>query len=254
MRNMFVKARVLPLAAALTFGVGSYVVAPSPAQALTVYCTNCSTVFSQALQLARDIETAINTWEQLQTQIQQYENMLKQGLSLPSSMFNRMTSDLQRLQSLYQQSKSLAGSLSNFDERFREQFGDYSRYLSQNGQNPGYMTANYKRWSEQGFDAMRVAMQASGQNVSAIASEDAMLAQLVARSQNAAGRMQAIQVGNEIAAQQVQQLQKLRQMLDAQIQSQSMWYAQQIERQTIDDAFREQYRSAPVQNSAAKEF
>lgn len=66
--------------------------------------------------------------------------------------------------------------------------------------------------------------------------------------------MQAIQVGNEIAAQQVQQLQKLRQMLDAQIQSQSMWYAQQIERQTIDDAFREQYRSAPVQNSAAKEF
>lgn len=254
MRNMFVKARVLPLAAALTFGVGFYVVAPSPAHALTVYCSNCSTVFSQATQVAKEIEIAINTAEQLRTQIQQYENMLKQGLSLPSSMFNRITSDIQRLQSLYQQSKALAGSLSNFDERFRDQFGDYNRYLSQNGQNPGYMTANYKRWSEQGFDAMRVAMQASGQNVSAIASEDAMLAQLVARSQSAEGRMQAIQVGNEIAAQQVQQLQKLRQMLDAQIQSQSMWYAQQIERQTIDDAFREQYRSAPVQNSAAKEF
>lgn len=254
MRNMSVKARVLPLAAALTFGVASYVVAPSPAQAITVYCTNCSTVFSQATQVAKEIETAINTAQQLETQIQQYQNMLTQGLSLPSSMFNRMTGDLQRLQSLYQQSKSLAGSLSNFDERFRNQFGDYNRYLTQSGQNPGYMTDNYKRWSEQGFDSMRVAMQASGQNVSAIASEDAMLSQLVARSQNAQGRMQAIQAGNEIAAQQVQQLQKLRQMMDAQIQSQSMWYAQQIERQTVDDAFRQQFRSAPVQNSAAKEF
>src|SRR5690606_20323334 len=91
MRNMFVKARVLPLAAALTFGVGFYVVAPSPAHALTVYCSNCSTVFSQATQVAKEIETAINTAEQLRTQIQQYENMLKQGLSLPSSMFNRIT-------------------------------------------------------------------------------------------------------------------------------------------------------------------
>lgn len=254
MRNTFVKARVLPMAAALTFGVASFVAAPPPAHAITVVCTNCSTVFSQAIQVAKEIETAINTAEQLRTQIQQYENMLIQGLSLPSSMFNRITSDLQRLQSLYQQSKALAGSLSNFDERFRAQFGDYNRYLSQVGQNPTYMQDNYKRWSEQGFDAMRVAMQASGQNVSAIASEDAMLAQLVARSQSAEGRMQAIQVGNEIAAQQVQQLQKLRQMLDAQIQSQSMWYAQNIERQAVDDAFRQKFRQGQIQNSSGKAF
>jgi P-type conjugative transfer protein TrbJ len=254
MRNTFVKARVLPLAAALTFGVASFVAAPPPAHAITVVCTNCSTVFSQAIQVAKEIETAINTAEQLRTQIQQYENMLIQGLSLPSSIFNRITSDLQRLQSLYQQSKALAGSLSNFDERFRAQFGDYNRYLSQVGQNPTYMQDNYKRWSEQGFDAMRVAMQASGQNVSAIASEDAMLAQLVARSQSAEGRMQAIQVGNEIAAQQVQQLQKLRQMLDAQIQSQSMWYAQNIERQAVDDAFRQKFRQGQIQNSPGKAF
>ena len=254
MRNTFVKARVLPLAAALTFGVASFVAAPPPAHAITVYCTNCSTVFSQATQVAKEIETAINTAQQLQTQIQQYQNMVTQGLSLPSSMFNRITGDFQRIQQLYQQSKALAGNVANFDQQFRNQFGDYNRYLSQVGQNPTYMQDNYKRWNEQGSDAMRVAMQAAGMNVSAIADEDAMMAQLVARSQNAQGRMQAIQAGNEIAAQQVQQLQKLRQLLNDSVQSQSMWYAQNIERQAVDDAFRQKFRQGQIQNSSGKAF
>lgn len=254
MRNTFVKARVLPLAAALTFGVASFVAAPPPAHAITVICTNCSTVFQQAMQYAKEVETAINTAQQLETQIQQYQNMVTQGLSLPSSMFSRITGDFQRLQSLYDQGKALAGNMSNFDQRFRDTYGNYNSFLSRAGQSPTYMADNYKRWQEQGSDSMRVAMQASGQNVSAIADEDAMLSQLVARSQTAQGRMQAIQAGNEIAAQQVQQLQKLREMLNAQVQSQSTFYAQQVERQAVDDAFRQQYRSVPVQNSAAKAF
>ncbi len=227
---------------------------PGPAQAITVYCTNCSTVFSQATQVAKEIETAINTAEQLRTQIQQYENMVTQGLALPSSMFNRITGDIQRIQQLYQQSKALSGNLSNFDERFRQQFGDYDRYLSQVGQSPTYMQDNYKRWNEQGSDAMRVAMQSAGMNVSAIASEDVMLSQLVARSQNAQGRMQAIQAGNEIAAQQVQQMQKLRQLLNDQVQSQSMWYAQNIERQAVDDAFRQSFYSVKPRRGPSQEF
>ncbi|WP_454854049.1 P-type conjugative transfer protein TrbJ [Rhizobium binxianense] len=161
---------------------------------------------------------------------------------------------MQRVQQLYQQSKALSGNLSNFDQRFRDQFGDYNRYLSQVGQSPTYMQDNYKRWNEQGSDAMRVAMQSAGMNVSAIASEDAMLSQLVARSQNAQGRMQAIQAGNEIAAQQVQQMQKLRQMLNDQIQSQSMWYAQSIERQAVDDAFRQSFYSVKPRRGPSQEF
>lgn len=255
MRNILsIKARALPLAAALAFGAASFVAVAPAAHALTVFCANCSTVFSQATQVAKEIETAINTAEQLQMQIQQYQNMVTQGLSLPSSMFNRLTADLQRLQALYQQSQALAGNLSNFDSRFREQFGDYNRYLQQSGSSPTAMADNYKRWQEQGSDAMRVAMLSAGMNVSAIADEDAMLAQLVSRSQNAQGRMQAIQAGNEIAAQQVQQMQRLRELLNSQIQSQSLWYANQIERQGRDDAFQQEFHREPVQNSPSPAF
>jgi P-type conjugative transfer protein TrbJ len=239
-------------AATLALSVGALPV--SPASALTIYCTNCATTFQQATQMAKEIETAINTAATLQNQISQYNEMLKQGMSLPSSMFNRMTGDLQQLQSLYQQSKALSGGLSNFDTQFRSQFQGYDSYLAQSGKSSSYMGDNYRRWNEQGFDNMRTAMRAAGMNVSSISDEDALLSQLVQRSQSASGRMQAVQAGNEIAAQQVQQMMKLRQLLNTQIQSQSMWYAQQMERQTVDDAGRQQFYSVKSRRGPSVEF
>lgn len=240
-------------AAVLALSVGG-ALHTSPASALTIYCTNCSTTFQQAIQTAKDIETALSTAATLQNQIQQYNDMLKQGLSLPSSMFNRMTGDLRQLQSLYQQSKALSGGLTDFDTRFRNQFRGYDSYLAQSGKSSSYMADNYRRWNEQGFDSMRTAMRASGMNVSSIADEDAVMAQLVQRSQTAQGRMQAIQAGNEIAAQQVQQMQKLRQLMNTQIQSQSQWYAQAIERQTVDDAATEAFFSVQPRRGASKGY
>jgi P-type conjugative transfer protein TrbJ len=66
--------------------------------------------------------------------------------------------------------------------------------------------------------------------------------------------MQAIQAGNEIAAQQVQQMQKLRQMLNDSVQSQSMWYAQNIERQAVDDAFVQTFQNGHVVRAGSKSF
>ncbi len=253
MRNMSVKGCIAKMVATMAIGVVPCITMPAWALG-PVYCTNCSNIYTQGLQLAKEAETALTTAQQLQKEIQQYENMVTQGLAMPSSMFDRIAGDIQRVQRLYEQSKALSGNLSNFDQQFRDQFGNYNDYLKQAGKNPTYMQDNYKRWQEQGADAMRVAMKASGMNVSTLADEDDMLSQLVARSQNAEGRMQAIQAGNEIAAQQVQQLQKLRELLNAQIQSQSLFYAQQIERDGRDDAFSEEFRRVRVQNSKAKEF
>lgn len=239
------------LASALAFSGTSQ---PVPASAFTVVCTNCSTTFQQAIQMAKEIETAINTAQQLKTQIDQYNDMLRHGRALPSTLVRRMTNDLQRLQSLYRQSKALSGGMADFDSEFRRQYKDYDSYLTQNGKNATYMQDNYARWSEEGFESVRVAMHAAGMNVSSLDDEDELLAQMVERSKSAEGRLQAIQAGNEIAAQQVQQMMKLRQLMNTQIQSQSMWYAQELERQTIDDANRQQRRATKIKRGGAKEY
>jgi len=244
---MFVKARVLPLAAALTFGV--YAVAPSPAHAVAVWCKNCSTFYQQKMEYAKAVETALNTARQLQQQIKMYNDMVKQGLPLPNSMLNSITSDLRQLQAIYENTRALAHSMSNLDQQFRDQFKGYDDYLKSIGQGTNNMPDRYKKWAASSFDNARTAMLAVGMNVSTFEAEDALLRILVQRSQTAQGRMQAIQAGNEIAAQQVQQLQKLREMIAASVTLQSNYIAQQTERQAVDDAFLETFYSAPVKNT-----
>jgi P-type conjugative transfer protein TrbJ len=97
-------------------------------------------------------------------------------------------------------------------------------------------------------------MEVAGANVNAIPGEDQTLATLVNQSQSAQGRLQAIQAGNQIAAQEVQQMQKLREMMNAQIQNESLYYAQAIQRQEIDDAASEQFHSGTVDNSGIKGY
>jgi len=225
------------------------------AYALTVHCTNCSTVFNQAQQLAKEIETQLNTLQTLQTVIAQYQDMVTQGLRLPQNFFEPLTKIFSTYQDIYSKGKALAGNVAGFDTQFRNQFGDYNRYL-QNvlGQDPNYVYNNYQRWTETGADAMRVAMKSAGMNVSAIDDEDAMLTRLVAASQSAAGRMQAIQAGNQIAAMQVQQMQKLRQMLNDMVQSQSYWYAIQIEQQGLEQAEIQKRKEQPLIDSRGPAF
>jgi len=255
MRPMSNKAGALTLALTLVFGAASLVSAPRPAPAFVVYCTNCSTVFQQALQYGQEVETAVNTAQQLETEIQQYENMLLQGLSLPLSMFSPLISSIQKIQRLYNQSKALAGNLASFDSQFRAQFqGGYDTYLAKVGQNPDYVQSFYKQWAQQGLDSSRTAMEVAGANVNAIPGEDQTLTTLVNQSQSAQGRLQAIQAGNQIAAQEVQQMQKLREMMNAQIQNESLYYAQNIQRQELDNAATAQFFSGKVTNSAAKGY
>jgi len=253
MRNMFNKAGASALALSVVVGAG-FLLTPTKSQAFVIYCTNCSTVFSQATQVAKEIETAVNTAQQLQTEISQYQNMLQQGLSLPNSVFSRLTNDIQQVQALYQRSTALAGNMANFDQQFRQQFKGYDTFLNNNNTDPSYLTNYYKDWSQQGLDSMRTAMEVSGQNVNQISQEDATLSQIMNRSASAQGRLQAIQAGNEIAAQQVQQMQKLRQMMDAQIQSQSMWYAQNVQRRAVNDASAATWSAPPVSKGNIEDY
>ena len=63
------------------------------------------------------------------------------------------------------------------------------------------------------------------------ATEEMTLKQLRTMSQSATGQMQAIQVGSQIAEQQVQQLQKLRQLMMAQLNQQNTYMAGQEQKE-----------------------
>lgn len=226
--------------------------------AFAIYCTNCSTFYQQMFEYAESVNTALNTAEQLSTQVQQYNYMVTQGTPLPNSMFGRITQDMQRVTSIYNRAQSLGRNVANLDSQFNTQFPGYEAYLQKFLQSSSkatdVMPDRYEKWSAQGFDNAKRAMQAAGMNTSTFETEDAHLEQLVNRSQSSSGRMQAIQAGNEIAASNVQQLQKLRDLVATQITLQGNYIAQETARQSVGDAASEQFNKRPNTRGGAKGY
>lgn len=253
--RVFLRKFFAPSAAAIVAVVVGAATLTTPQPAYAIFCANCSTFYQQMFQYAKDVETALNTAQQLSTQIQQYNNMVQQGISLPNRIFSQITGDLQRVAAVYNNAQSLGRDISNFDQKFKEQFTDYDKWLDAGNFTAGAAADRYSTWSKQGLDNARTAMEAAGINVSSFADENSTLDQIVARSQSASGRMQAIQAGNEIAAQNVQQLQKLRDLMATQIHLQGNYMAQLQERQSVDDAFRKTFRSGVIDKTGAdKEY
>lgn len=251
--RIFGRGAALAVAMATTgFGVGLYM---TPAPAYAIYCSNCSTFYQQMFEYAEQVNTALNTAEQLQTQIQQYQNMVTQGTGLPDSMFSSIASDLKSVVNIYNRSQALGRQIQNMDSQFNTVFPGFEYYLNQAANSAEAPAQDrYQKWSQQGHDNVKAAMEAANFNTSTFESEDAQLDRMVTRSQSAVGRMQAIQAGNEIAAQNVQQLQKLRDLLATQINMQGNYMAQQGDRKAASEAAEQQFEARKNTRGGVKEY
>jgi P-type conjugative transfer protein TrbJ len=233
----------------------------TPRQAQAFTCVTCAQEWTQIMnnvelvaQYEKQVQQYATQLQELQTAMQQYQNMVTQGLALPDQVWNSVAGDLQKLANVYQGGQQIAHSLGNIDQQFKQQFASYGDYAKQFQGGKFDLGQKYEQWAQAGYDNTRTALKAAGAQASMFASEDQVMRQLLSRSQSAQGRMQAIQVGNEIAAQQVQQMQKLRELLASQSTLQANWIAQQVEQRAADDAFRKEFRARKVQNSPGKDY
>ncbi|WP_210014712.1 P-type conjugative transfer protein TrbJ [Pseudomonas palmensis] len=217
-------------------------IAPAPAYA--IYCSNCSTFYQQIFEYAEAVNTALNTAEQLQTQMQQYQSMITQGTGLPDSMFGSIAADLKNVMNVYDRSQALGRQIQNMDSQFNTAFPGFNSYLNQAANSAESPTQDrYQTWSEQGRDNVKAALEAANLNTSTFESEGEQLDHMMTRSQSAMGRMQALQAGNEIASQNVQQLQKLRDLVATQINMQGNYLAQQGDRTAASEATEQQFEA-----------
>ena len=80
-------------------------------------------------------------------------------------------------------------------------------------------------------------------------SDDVMLQKLMLRSATAGGQKSALQAGNEIAALNVQQMQRLQSLVSTQLEMQANYIALQNQRQTVEDAWRQQFKTRRPTNT-----
>ena len=159
---------------------------------------------------------------------------LRLSLSLDSDRFAagkpiEFEQDLSQLSQVVQGGQALAYSMGNLDAQFRNTFPGYS-FRSQ-----GYFN-DYKKWSQTSLDTTMNSLRAAGLQGQQLNNAQAVLAQLRTMSSGARGQMQAVEVGNQIAEQQVEQLMSLRQLMLTDLQSKQAYQAEQIQKEQADNA------------------
>ena len=192
-----------------------------------------ATEWTQILNHVQLVMNYIRMGVQLQIEMQQLSEQLKQGKELPRQIFGSIQQDLGQLAQIVQGGQALAYSMGNLDAQFRNTFPGYSSRTS------GYFN-DYKKWSQTSLDTTLSTLRAAGLQGQQLNNAQAVLAKLRTMSMSAGGQMEAAQVGNQIAEQQVEQLMALRQLMLVDLQSKQAYQAEQIQKEQADKAALEQ--------------
>lgn len=219
-----------------------------------VICTNCGTEWTQLLNKAMMAKQIATQAQQLGTQINQYKNMLTNSNGVPTHVWGQAMQDFSKLQNLMRQSRSMAYSASNLDGQFSSRYGTYDSYLNQKMGARDWQN-KYAQWSQEGSDNARYTLKGLGLQASQMQAEQDLMQQLQSMAGSAEGRMQALQIANMMAAQNVEQVMKLRQMMMLQLQMQANYLAQQQDRMAAQEAEHQRFMNAPrVRNDDGKTY
>jgi P-type conjugative transfer protein TrbJ len=203
--------------------------------------TGGATEITQLLNNTELLDIAIKEAENLAYQIRQYEIMYENMRNLPNHIKQQALADLQALASIVATGRGVAYSSGQIDEDYQREHRSFEYYEQMQRGETGQrdhaaFSERYRDWSEVNHDSVRGALRAAGLQAQQFDREDSALRTIEAQMESAAGTKQLLQAGGSIAAMQVEQLQKLRQLQMAQIQLQSAQVGGSIDRQAEDDA------------------
>jgi P-type conjugative transfer protein TrbJ len=206
-------------------------VCPAPAHAGVpgVFATEYTQILNY-VELAGQLEKQV---VMVENQLNQLADMAKHGITITDQLFGTVASDITTLRQIVNTGQALSYTLSNMDGTFRLRFPGYSPSTNY-GQ-------SYQTWSQTSLDSTLGALKAAGVQNSQFDSDSALLQSLKSQSQSAVGRMQAIEVGNQIAENQAEQLMKLRQLMMADMQSKSAYQSAMVQADATKQANSDQF-------------
>jgi len=207
-----------------------------------VTCVNCSTVLTQAIEYAKQLQQYETQLQQYSAQLRQYANMVQNTATVPSQIYSSAMADMQQVRGIM-----TTGSQLSFTNPGAS-MGTFSSFLSGATSMPNNLTAQaaqYAAWSNQAKDGITAAMNALGAQNGQLTSDNNTMTQLQTQAASATGQMQAIQNSSEIAAQGVRETEKLRQLMMLQIQLQANQQSIQAQQQAQDQAKWQNFINVP---------
>jgi P-type conjugative transfer protein TrbJ len=199
-------------------------------------CTNCATEPTQiSIKLMHDLEYAKQLL-QYAIQVQHLADALKNTAHGGAASLTNIAGDLNELANVVQGGRALAYSLGNQDVVFRQTFPGYQPWTP--GPGPVGTYANrYAVWAETSLATTQGILRGAGIQGKLLATEQGVLGILRALSAaNILNRNDAINMSGQLAAEQVGQLQKLRELQLEDMTSKAAFQGYVIQRQAASEA------------------
>ena len=206
----------------------------SQAHAYTVFCVNCSEMFTQAMDRVTNMEQLKNligsyqesirqTQEQIalvQNNIQQYQNMIQNTLNLPANIIGEVKGQLVPLAQLVNQVNTLKGDVLAMTQIFDDLYPDSNALKNLVGSGNYNSEEFWRKWTAESDRAARATFQVSGTQLKDLAENtDALDRHISDLLSTPEGQMQALQSGNALASIQVNELRQLRTLIATDIQA-----------------------------------
>lgn len=198
---------------------------------------------SSGLQVDNQLTQISQLAEQIQNQLNIYENMLQNTAQLPDHIWGQVENDLNRLRDIIDQGQSISFSMGSADDVLKQRFQSYAD-LQTAAANGTDLSSNYARWSDTNRDTIASTLKAASLTADQFDSEEDTMGSLRNMSESADGQMKALQVGHEIAAQQVAQMQKLRGLVSQQMTMMGTWLQSEQTDKDLAQARREKFFNA----------
>ena len=200
-------------------------------------------------QIRNQITQVTQLAEQIQNQLRIYENMLQNTARLPNHIWGQVEGDLSRLRNIVDQGQGIAFSMGNADDVLHQRLKSYAD-LKTNLPEGDTFSSTYQTWSNTNRDTIASSLKAANLTADQFDSEEDTMSSLRTLSEGADGQMKALQVGHEIAAQQVAQMQKLRGLISQQMTMMGTWLQSEQTDKDLAQARREKFFSATAPSTS----
>ncbi|KQT33266.1 P-type conjugative transfer protein TrbJ [Methylophilus sp. Leaf414] len=178
----------------------------------TVFCVNCT---NEVMEMARQAQNIAQYTQQTSNLIAQLEVMRAQAARLTTATpFSQTSSLLSNLMKVVNQGQALGHDISSITRRFENQYPEF-------GKRQGNYFDTYQKWSQSTSDSIKSALMAAGMQMGNFETESATADTLRTMNQTPAGQLQAIQIGNAVSSEMLDEMRKLRQLNTAQNQAQN---------------------------------
>src|SRR5450830_679253 len=186
--------------------------------------TGGATEWTQILNNVQLLDQYSKQVEQYATQGLQYQSELQNLALNPTCIMGSVASILLHgIGGIMDSGQSIGSTMARIDGNFSQKF---SSPLA------GTFSQNFKTWTTTSTDTLGAAMRSAGMHRDAFASDTAALTALFNKTQSSQGTVAAVQTLSEINVAQVQQMQKLNDLISTQNIATSTFMASQNSKET----------------------